>query len=116
MWSRKFWLDLAERSLKAGAWALLGTLGAGATGTLTGVDWLGALNVAGYALVIAVLANLLGTKVVGLGASNSASFLPEKNDPPAPRKRRDKGHADLVTVAVVLLIVVLVLFLIGAIR
>lgn len=88
MWSKKFFADLAERSVKAAAWALLGTLGAGATGTLTGVDWLSALNVAGYTLVIAVLANLVGTKVVGLGADNSASFLPEKADPPAPRRRR----------------------------
>lgn len=90
MWSRKFWADLAERSIKAALWALFGTLGANATGTLTGVDWRGALNVAGYALVIAVIANILGTKVAGLGASNSASFLPESIDPPAPRNRRAK--------------------------
>lgn len=86
MWTRKFWADLAERSVKAALWALLGTLGADATGTLSGVDWLGALNVAGYALVIAVIANILGTKVAGLGAENSASFLPETIDPPAPRR------------------------------
>src|SRR4051794_16682592 len=90
MWSRKFWADLAERSIKAALWALLGTLGADATGTLTGVDWLGALNVAGYALAIAVIANILGTKVAGLGAENSASFLPETIDPPAPRRHKPK--------------------------
>ena len=116
MWSKKFFADLAERSLKAAAWALLGTLGAGATGTLTGVDWLSALNVAGYTLVIAVLANLVGTKVVGLGADNSASFLPEKDDPPAPRRKRNTaGHvgADLVLLIVAVLVALL---LIGYLR
>lgn len=92
MWSRKFWADLAERSVKAALWALLGTLGADATGTLTGVDWIGALNVAGYALVIAVVANVLGTKVAGLGAENSASFLPEKIDPPRPSPPQESGR------------------------
>ena len=116
MWSKKFFADLAERSVKAAAWALLGTLGAGATGTLTGVDWLSALNVAGYTLVIAVLANLVGTKVVGLGADNSASFLPEKDDPPAPRKRKDAGHGGIETVVWVLIAVLVVVILLSVIR
>lgn len=88
MWSRQFWADLVERSVKAAIWSVLGTLGANATGTLTGVDWLSVLNVAGYTLVIAGLANLVGTKVVGLGANDSASFLPESLDPSKRRRTR----------------------------
>lgn len=87
MWSRKFWLDLLERSTKAAGWSVFGTLGAGAAGTLTGVDWLGVLNVAGFVLVVAALGNFLGARA-GLGAPNSASFLPEQTDPPAPRRKR----------------------------
>lgn len=82
MWTRKFWADLAERSVRAAIWAALGTLGANATGTLTGIDWLGVANIAGYAFVLAALASVVGGRI---GADNSGSFLPETVDPPAPR-------------------------------
>lgn len=84
MWTRQFWADLLERSVRATVWSLLATLGAGATGTLTGVDWAGALNVAGFAFALATLAGLAGSRA---GAKDSASFLPASLDPPK-RKRR----------------------------
>lgn len=112
MWSKKFLADLMERSIKAALWALLGTLGADATGTLTGVDWPGALNVAGYAFAIAVIANVLGTKA-GIGAPNSASFLPETVDPPAPRRKRNaRGDIGLVTLLVILVVAALLFALV----
>jgi hypothetical protein len=85
MWSKAFWADLAERSIRAAVWALLGTFGASATGTLTGVDWPGALNAAGFALVFAALAALVGAKT---GAKDSASFLPAKLDPPKRKAKK----------------------------
>lgn len=86
MWTRKFWADLLERAVKAAGWSLLATLGADATGTISGVDWVGAVNVAAYAFAIAVLGGLVvGSQV---GAGNSASWLPETEDPPAPRRKR----------------------------
>jgi hypothetical protein len=109
MWTKKFWLDVLERSVKAAGWSVAGTLGAGATGTLTGVDWPGVLNVAGFVFVAAALGALLvGGRV---GAENSASWLPEKSDPPAPRRKRGDSGSLLVT----LLVIILVVFLLAAI-
>lgn len=85
MWTRQFWADLLERSIRATVWSLLATFGANATGTLSGVDWAGALNVAGFAFVLASLASLVGAKT---GAKDSASFLPAKLDPPKPKRKR----------------------------
>ena len=90
MWTKEFWADLIERAVKAAVWSVLGLLGVGATGTLTGVDWLAVLNVAGYTFVIAVLLNLVGNKVVKLGAPDSASFLPPSLDPPKKPARRKR--------------------------
>lgn len=84
MWTKQFWADLLERSVRASVWSLLATLGANATGTLTGVDWAGTLNVAGFAFVLATLASLVGAKA---GAKDSASFLPKSLDPPKPKRK-----------------------------
>lgn len=113
MWTKKFWLDLLERSIKAAGWSCLAVIGADQTGTISGVDWLGVLNVAGYALVVATVGGLLiGSRV---GAENSASWLPEKADPPAPQKRKRSDRGDIGILGLVILVVV-VLLLIGLIR
>jgi hypothetical protein len=115
MWSKKFWLDLLERSIKAALWSVAATIGADATGTISGVDWLAVLNVAGYAFLAATLAGvLIGGQI---GARNSASFLPESQDPPAPRKRKrsDKGHSDVDRIIGVTALVLVLLVIFGVI-
>jgi hypothetical protein len=72
------------------------------------------------AVALGALAGFLAktnTEVQQVQVTNPVSDPVATTDVPAkPRRRADKGHSDLVTVAVVLLVVILVLFLIGAIR
>ena len=51
---KTFFKDLAERAIKTFAQAMIGALGAGATG-LIGVDWIQALSIAGFATLISIL-------------------------------------------------------------
>lgn len=63
MFTLTFWKATLERSLFTFIEALLAAvISLGAT-TLTGVDWLLALNIAGLSFVIAVLKNVLVAKV-----------------------------------------------------
>jgi Putative lactococcus lactis phage r1t holin len=54
MTTTAFWKATCERMLRTFAQALLGVLGAGATGVLD-ADWPGALSAAGLATVLALL-------------------------------------------------------------
>ena len=54
---KTFFKDMAERAIKTFAQAMIGALGAGATG-LIGVDWLQALSIAGFATVVSILTSL----------------------------------------------------------
>ncbi|MFC4512524.1 holin [Streptomyces ehimensis] len=54
MTTAAFWIATLERMVRTFAQALLGTLGAGATGVLD-ADWPGALSAAGLATVLALL-------------------------------------------------------------
>lgn len=108
MWSKQFWADLAERAVKAAVWAAGAVILADKTGTLTGVDWLALLNVAGYALVASIVVNFAAAKA-GVGAKDSASLLPASLDPPKKRKRTDKGDGGLSLLWAVLIIAAIVL-------
>lgn len=64
---------MAERAIKTFAQAMIGALGAGATG-LIGVDWLQALSIAGFATVVSILTSLAS----GIPGDNTASLVNNK--------------------------------------
>lgn len=70
---KTFFKDMAERAIKTFAQAMIGALGAGATG-LIGVDWLQALSIAGFATVISILTSLAS----GIPGDNTASLVNNK--------------------------------------
>lgn len=62
MFTLMFWKSVAERSGSTFLEALLSAILLGGASTLTGVDWIAALNFAGLAAVIAVVKNVLVAK------------------------------------------------------
>ncbi|MDT2867111.1 holin [Lactococcus lactis] len=66
---KTFFKDLAERAIKTFAQAMIGALGAGATG-LIGVDWVQALSIAGFATLISIL-----TSIASLGIGDDTASL-----------------------------------------
>lgn len=68
MFTKKFWLQAAERAVKTFAQALAGMLAAAAT--LEAVDWVVALSGAGLAALLSVLMSL-GSLPVGPDGSPS---------------------------------------------
>lgn len=72
---KTFFKDLAERAIKTFAQAMIGALGAGATG-LIGVDWLQALSIAGFATVVSILTSLAS----GIPGDNTASLVNNKKE------------------------------------
>lgn len=66
---------MAERAIKTFAQAMIGALGAGATG-LIGVDWLQALSIAGFATVLSILTSLAS----GIPGDNTASLVNNKKE------------------------------------
>lgn len=73
MFSRRFWLDTAERSVRAFVAALVAALGTGAAG-IVGMPWVSALNLAAGAAALSFLGCLVTS---GVGPSDSASVLDE---------------------------------------
>ena len=79
MFTWTFWKAVLERSISTFLEAFLAAiLSLGAT-TLTGVDWLLALNISGLSFVIAVLKNVLVAKVTdgSPSATNAEALTPE---------------------------------------
>ncbi|AAB18723.1 Holin [Lactococcus cremoris] len=72
---KTFFKDMAERAIKTFAQAMIGALGAGATG-LIGVDWLQALSIAGFATVVSILTSLAS----GIPGDNTASLVNNKKE------------------------------------
>ncbi len=72
---KTFFKDMAERAIKTFAQAMIGALGAGATG-LIGVDWLQALSIAGFATVLSILTSLAS----GIPGDNTASLVNNKKE------------------------------------
>ena len=72
---KTFFKDMAERAIKTFAQAMIGALGAGATG-LSGVDWLQALSIAGFATVVSILTSLAS----GIPGDNTASLVNNKKE------------------------------------
>lgn len=62
MFTLTFWKAVMERSVSAFIESLLATLLTLGVTTLTGVDWLLALNISALSFVIAVLKNILAAK------------------------------------------------------
>lgn len=72
---KTFFKDLAERAIKTFAQAMIGALGAGATG-LIGVDWIQALSIAGFATLISILTSI-GSLTIG---DDTASLVNNKKE------------------------------------
>ena len=72
---KTFFKEMAERVIKTFAQAMIGALGAGATG-LIGVDWLQALSIAGFATVVSILTSLAS----GIPGDNTASLVNNKKE------------------------------------
>ena len=66
---KKFFKDMAERAVKTFAQAMIGALGASATG-LIGIDWIQALSIAGFATLISIL-----TSIASLGIGDDTASL-----------------------------------------
>jgi len=75
MWSKKYWLDVAERAIKTGAQAVLLGLGLGEGFNAFNVDWMIAL---GFALGGAFLSFLTSLISAPFGDPDSASLLSDK--------------------------------------
>ena len=71
MWSRSFWLDVAERAVKTFAQALVPVLAADGVDLLH-VDWPSALGLAGTAAVLSVLTSIASA---GIGDPGTASLV-----------------------------------------
>ena len=69
MFTKSFWIDAIERSLKTAAQAALGAGIIGATDLLA-VNWVGALSVGGLAAVISILTSA-ASEPVGVGGTAS---------------------------------------------
>lgn len=72
LFSRTFWRDAAERSVKTFAQSALATLGLGATNVLA-VDWIGVLSVGAGAALISVLTSVASTPREGTLSPASAA-------------------------------------------
>lgn len=107
IFSRVFWLDAFERAIRAGAWTLLGLLGADATVIDRTLSWSDRLTTTGYAVLLSLLASLSSNVISPASAKDSASLLPADVDPP-----QEDGQVglDTVLVAVAAAIVVLALW------
>lgn len=88
LFSKVFWADALERAIRAGAWCLLGLLGADATVIDRALNWADMLTTAGYAALLSLLASVASNTLNPASASDSASLLPASVDPP-----QDKGSA-----------------------
>lgn len=75
MWSKRFWLELLERSLRAAAGSLVGLWVTGTGFSLFAIDWKASLGVAGGAAVFSVAASLLGSQV---GDKDTPALLPAR--------------------------------------
>jgi hypothetical protein len=71
MWTKQFWQDAIERSVKTFAQTLAAVLGAGAVDVLA-VDWQSALAVSGGAALVSVLTSL-GSEKFGNGGTASVT-------------------------------------------
>lgn len=70
--NKSFFLDLAERALRAGAAAVLGVFVAGQT--VATVDWEQTVAIAGTAVLVSVCSSLAASRS-GDNGSRNASFL-----------------------------------------
>lgn len=104
MFTKAFWLDLAERVISTFAQSLLGAFTADGLGL--NLTWRGSLAVAGLASLASLLKCLAALKV---GAPDSASLLPESVDPP-----QEDGYG-LADALIFIACVILVIFLLQAV-
>lgn len=110
MWSKKFWLEALERAVKTFAQTLAGLLIGDAAIDHVYATLSAKVGMAGMAAGISLLTSLAGTQV---GANNSPAWLPEKDDPPAPRRKRtERGDIGLVTLLVILVVACLIFALV----
>ena len=80
MFTRRFWIATAERTIKTFAQTLASVLVAGGVGLLS-ADWPAALSAAGMAAVVSVLTSLGSLKV---GPEDSPSVVRAEPAPVAP--------------------------------
>ncbi|KST89900.1 holin [Lactococcus lactis] len=83
---KTFFKDLTERAIKTFAQAMIGALGAGATG-LIGVDWIQALSIAGFATLISIL-----TSIGSLTIGDDTASLVKTNVEIQPDIHKDMDH------------------------
>ncbi|MGH3388940.1 MAG: holin [Actinomadura sp.] len=72
MFTANFWRDAIERAIRTAAQALIGILGAGATGLLD-IDWPAALSAAGLAALLSLLTSIVAS---GVGTKGTAALVP----------------------------------------
>jgi hypothetical protein len=71
MWTKEFWIQVAERAIKTFAQVMLGFLVVGQSGVLN-VDWANTLSVATVAAFASVLMSLVGE---GIGDKGTPSVV-----------------------------------------
>lgn len=71
MWSKSFWLDAAERSIKTFAQVAVSFLVIGTTG-LMDVDWIQVASIAGVAAFASILTSIASD---GIGVKGTASLV-----------------------------------------
>ena len=74
MWTRKFWQDAAERSIKTAAQALIALWSAGVGGILE-IDPVQSVCIAGMAAAVSILTSIASE---GIGTKGTASVIPKK--------------------------------------
>lgn len=75
MFNPEFWKDAFERALRTAAQALIGILGAGATGLLD-VDYVAAGSAAGLAALLSLLTSVVAS---GVGTKGTAGLVSRKD-------------------------------------
>lgn len=108
MWSKKFWLEALERAVKTFAQTLVGLIIGDAAIDHVYATITAKLGMAGMAAGVSLLTSIAGTQV---GANNSPAWLPESEDPPAPRKRGDAGAVGIEGIFVILIVLALAVWL-----
>lgn len=95
MWTKEFWVSLAERALSTGAQAAIAFLTAAGTG-LINTDWVGVASAVGIAMVLSVLKSLAANAITGTGPSlTNAEVVPTEVVPEPEADDEDEEVPDL---------------------
>ncbi|MBM9467277.1 holin [Nakamurella leprariae] len=79
IFTRVFWKDAVERSLRTGAQNIAATWSAAGVGSLIGVDWKAAASIAGFGILYSLVTSVAAGALTN---TEGASLVVEAVDPP----------------------------------